>query len=99
MKAIPKQIPKVWSVMGPTSSSGCTAPEGTWALEVAHGIDRRPVHAHLEVEVVAEAVAGAADRADHLTLAHRAAADAEAAEVGVAGGDGAAVLYADEVAV
>ena len=37
-------------------------------LEVAHRVHRRPVHAGLEVEVVPEAVPGAADRADHLAL-------------------------------
>ena len=39
------------------------------ALEVAHRVHRRPVHARLEVQVVAEAVAGAAHVADHLALA------------------------------
>ena len=45
------------------------APERPMALlEVAHRVDGRPVDAHLEVEVVPEAVAGAADRPDHLAL-------------------------------
>ena len=39
-------------------------------LQVAHRVHRRPVHAGLEVEVVPEAVAGAAHGADHLSLAH-----------------------------
>ena len=40
------------------------------ALEVAERVDRVAVDADLEVEVRAGAVAGAADVADHLALAH-----------------------------
>ena len=38
------------------------------SLEVAERVDRRPVHAHFEVEVRPEAVAGTAHVADHLSL-------------------------------
>src|SRR5687767_7575927 len=70
------------------------------ALEIAHGVHRRPIHARLEVQVVAEAVAGAADVADHLALAHRRAVrGGEARLVGVAGGQAAGVLDAGVVAV
>ena len=41
---------------------------GERGLEVAHRIDGGAVDPDLEVEVVAEAVAGAADVADHVAL-------------------------------
>src|SRR5262249_19503155 len=39
-------------------------------LEVAEGVDRLAVHAHLEGQVGAEAIAGAPDGADPLALRH-----------------------------
>src|SRR5829696_2481568 len=65
----PSIRPKVCSI-GPRWISGCTPYRVRRALQVPHRIDGRPVDAHLEVQVVAEAVPGAADVADHLALAH-----------------------------
>ena len=57
-------------------------------LEVAHGVDRRAVDAHLEVHVRAEAVARAVGVADHLALTdRRAVRGREARLMRVAGGE------------
>ena len=70
------------------------------ALEVAHRVDRRPVDARLEVQVVAEAVAGAAHVADDLALLHAGAVGGgEARLVRVAARQAAGVLDAGVVAV
>src|SRR5688572_1142227 len=69
-------------------------------LEVAHRVDGRPVHARLEMQVVAEAVPGAADVADHLAAADgRAVRGREARLVGVAARQARGVLDAGVVAV
>src|SRR5688500_701696 len=89
--ATAKQIPKVCSVMGPRSSSGCTAPEAI-RLQVAHRVDRRPVDARLEVHVRAGAVARVARLGDHLALLDALALRyAERRVVGVASRQSAAV--------
>src|ERR687896_613560 len=70
------------------------------ALQVAHRVDRRPARARLELQVVAEAVAGAADVADHLALADGGAVrGGEARLVRVARGQAATVLDAGVVPV
>src|SRR3954454_1615194 len=96
--------PKVWSVTPRMWSSGSTAPTGyaaaARALEVAHGVDRRPVDARLEVDVRAEAVPRAARGADHLALGDALAdGDADARLVPVARRESAAVADAGVVAV
>src|SRR6476469_1622346 len=81
---------------------GAKAPSPTHAAlgQVAHGIDDLPVHAHLEVEVGAEAEAGAVADPDHLALAHLLAdGDRYRLLVGVAGGETAAVVDTGVVAV
>src|SRR5215212_9663987 len=69
-------------------------------LQVAHGIDGRPVDAHLEVHVRPEAMSGAADSPDHLALLD-ALPDAhpDRGLVAVTGGDAAPMLDAGVVAV
>src|SRR5829696_6338723 len=95
----PSIRPKVCSI-GPRWISGCTPYRVRRALQVPHRIDGRPVDAHLEVQVVAEAVPGAADVADHLALAHaRAHRGPVARLVRVAGRERAAVVDARVVAV
>src|SRR5215212_5104993 len=96
----PSIRPKVCSVSGPRWISGCTPYSVRRALQVPHRIHGRPVDAHLEVEVVAEAVPRAADVADHLALAHaRAHRGAEARLVPVTGRERPAVRDARVVAV
>src|SRR4051812_14192626 len=69
-------------------------------LEVAERIDRGAVDAHLEVEVRAEAVPGAADVADYLPLGDLGAVpDREARLVAVRSREAAAVVDDDQVAV
>src|SRR4051794_16650880 len=73
---------------------------GRTDLEVREWIHRAAVHAHLEVQVGAEAVAGAADVPDHLSLRHeRAAGDGDRRLMTVAGGEAVAVVNECEVAV
>src|SRR5687767_2936017 len=76
----------------PSQTAGAAAQDACGAgLEVTHGIDGRAPRADLEVEMVAEAVAGAADASDHLPLADRSSdRDANRGLVCVAGGDSAA---------
>src|SRR4051812_32649428 len=85
-------------------SSGSTLPTGYAAgargLEVAHGVDRRPVDARLEVDVRPEAVPRAARGADHLALGDALAdRDADARLVPVARREAASVADAGVVAV
>src|SRR5918996_149109 len=68
-------------------------------LKVTERVCRRAVDADLEVEVVAEAVPGAADVADHLALADAAGGQREARLVRVAGGDACTVVDAGVVPV
>ena len=58
----------------PSETSSPDAASPSVSLEVAERVDGVAVDAHLEVEVRPEAVAGAADVADHLALAHLLAA-------------------------
>src|SRR3954467_4321251 len=68
--------------------------------QIAHRIHRLPVDAHFEVEMRAEAKAGAVADADHLPLADLLAdRDGDRLLVGVAGGDPATVVEAGVVAV
>src|SRR4051794_11017229 len=84
--------------MSPTRKDSCPASAGS--LQVVHRIRDRAVDAHLEVEVVAEATAGAADVPDDLALGDRLAhRDADARLVRVARRHRARVLDAGEVAV
>src|SRR6476469_2728318 len=69
------------------------------ALQVAEGIGWCAVDPDLEVEVIAEAVAGAADVADHVSLRDAPRGDRERGLVGVTGLQAAAVVQAAEVAV
>src|SRR5215204_2817859 len=110
-KPSPSMRPNVCSVRGPARSPAAwttgyeaIVPGRTTAvaasLQVAHRVDGRPVDARLEVQVVAEAVPGAADVADHLALAHaRAHRGPVARLVRVAGRERAAVVDARVVAV
>src|SRR3954462_14293973 len=69
-------------------------------LQITHRINRRAVDPDLEMHVGAEAVAGAADGADHLALADVLAdVDADRSLVAVTGRDAAAVLDAGVVPV
>src|SRR5919202_4575626 len=69
-------------------------------LQIAERVDGVPVHAYLEVQVRPEAVPGAADVADHLSLRHGLPVrDGDARLVGVAGRDAATVVDEDEVSV
>ena len=65
------EIKRIESSRPGTRRSTPRRPRRDPGLEVAHRVDGRPVDADLEVQVVAEAVAGAADRPDHLALARR----------------------------
>src|SRR5439155_4662751 len=77
-----------------------SGPESSFGSEVSQRIHGGSVDAHLEVEVRAEAMAGAADVADHLALRHmRAAADREAGLVGIRGREAVAVVDDDDVSV
>src|SRR3954447_5035739 len=97
-KPTAKQIPKVWIVSGPRWISGCM-PAGN-LLEVVQGVRYGAVDPHLEVQVVAEAEAGAADAPDHLSLAHVLAdAHEDRRLVAVAGRQRGRVLDAGVVAV
>src|SRR4051812_19282726 len=97
---MPSISPKVCSVMPKRWISGCTPDRLARRLEVAHRVHRGAVDPRLEVEVVAEAVARAADVADHLALAHAGAhRGAIARLVRIAGGQRAAVLHARVVPV
>src|SRR5206468_12002001 len=98
-------IPKVLSVRGPRSISGCTTGDypprhvGTRrtadGLQIAHRVNGCAIDADLEVDVRTEAVAGAARGADHLTLLNGLAdAHADRRLVRVAGRDPAAVVDA-----
>src|SRR5829696_7066757 len=72
----------------------------TGRLEVAEGVGRSAVDAHLEVEVVAVAVPGAADVADDLALVDALpGADYEGGLMRITGLQAAAVFEAGEVAV
>lgn len=69
-------------------------------VEVLFRVSGRAVDADLEVEVGAGGVAGGADVANHLALAHaRAAGDGEGAHVRIERHAAAAVVYHDVVAV
>src|SRR5688572_28843101 len=71
MNPRPSMSPKLCSVSGPISISGCmrAASLAGRRLQVPGGVDRRAVDARLEVQVVAEAMARASDVADDLALA------------------------------
>src|SRR6476620_5733319 len=76
----------------------------TWfppcSLQVAERVDRRPVHAHFEVEVRPEAVSGTAHVADYLSLRDGLPVrDSDAGLVCIARRDAAAVVDEDEIAV
>src|SRR5215213_4424170 len=92
-------------ISGPATGGAYSAPcgrsAGLWGrLQVAGRVDRRAVDARLEVQVVAEAVPGAADVADDLALGDaRAVGCAVARLVGVARRQAAGVLDAGVVAV
>src|SRR5262245_31231382 len=75
------------------------SPDEAKALEVAERVDRRAVDADLEMQVRPEAVARAADVAEHLALRDGAAADRDARLVGVAGREPTAVVDDHEVPV
>src|SRR5262249_7191764 len=69
-------------------------------LQVAERVDRLAVETDLEMEVRTEAVAGAADVADHLALRDVCAApDREAGLVRIGGREAAAVVDDDDVPV
>src|SRR3954453_14699420 len=63
--------PNDWMVMPRTWNSGCTGERVRRWLQVVHRVHDRPVDAHLEVQMRAEAAPGAAAVADHLALADR----------------------------
>src|SRR5688572_25062649 len=83
----------------PRAEALARGPRGS-GLEVAHRVHRGPVDADFEVQVVAEAVTGAAHRADHLALLHvLAGADSDRRLVRVTRRRAAAVLDARVLAV
>src|SRR4051812_29653813 len=90
-------MPRMW-ISGSTAPHRVRAPRRR--LEIAHGVDRRPVDPRLEVDVRSEAVPRAARGADDLPLGHALAdGDPDARLVAVARGERAAVVDAGVVAV